>query len=145
MASKHLTLRLPPETLAELDKRSRRVGRTRSELARTLLEEGLRMQAHPRIIFRDGPAGRRPGLVDGCDVWEIASVLRDYEGDLEQKKQFTMESMALRRDQVDVVWSYYVEYRDEIDEWIRLNDEESAIAEAAWRLANNLPPRPSPD
>jgi hypothetical protein len=29
------------------------------------------MNAHPGIVCRDGPAGRRPGVVGGPDVWEV--------------------------------------------------------------------------
>jgi hypothetical protein len=52
-------------------------GETRSQLALRLIDEGLRMDAHPGIVFRPGPAGRRPGLMAGPDVWEVARVLRE--------------------------------------------------------------------
>lgn len=36
-----------------------------------LLDEALRKDAHPAIVFRDGPTGRRAGIIAGPDVWEI--------------------------------------------------------------------------
>ena len=79
MPSRHLSLRLEDDTFEQLDNQSRQTGQTRSNLARTLLEEGLRMGAHPGIVFRPGPVGRRPGLASGPDVWEVAQVIRDLE------------------------------------------------------------------
>lgn len=37
------------------------------------------MEDHPGIHFRSGPAGRRPALVDGPDVWEVVRVLHNVE------------------------------------------------------------------
>jgi hypothetical protein len=31
---------------------------------------------HLEIVFRTGPTGRRAGLVDGPDVWEIVRAVR---------------------------------------------------------------------
>src|SRR5438552_2044586 len=57
MTSRHLSVRVEAATFERLNVESRRVGQTRSQLAKTLLEEGLRMAAHPNIVFRSGPAG----------------------------------------------------------------------------------------
>ena len=76
MASPHLSIRVDPKTLDQLDKASRRDGMSRSELAKTLIEEGLRMRAHPGIVFRPGPTGRRAALARGPDVWEVMNTLR---------------------------------------------------------------------
>ena len=78
------------------------------------------MEAHPGIIFRPGPAGRRPGLVGGPDVWEVARVLRVLrelpgdEGGLAQAVELT----GLPLHQVRVAARYYAEYADEVDAWI---------------------------
>lgn len=76
MSTRYLSLRVGGETFERLEAESRRAGKTRSEFVRTLLEEGLRMEAHPGIVFRSGPAGRRPGLAGGPDVWEVVRVSR---------------------------------------------------------------------
>lgn len=34
------------------------------------------------LEFRDGVSGGRTGLREGPDVWEVVSVARDYDGDL---------------------------------------------------------------
>lgn len=65
--SHHLSLRVSEDVVARLDSESRRIGRSRSWLAKRLLDEGLRMESHPRIVFRSGPVGRRASL-DG-EYW----------------------------------------------------------------------------
>jgi hypothetical protein len=136
--SRHLTLRLDPDTLERLDAQSQRAGQARSELARTLLEEGLRMQAHPGIVFRSGPAGRRPGLAGGPDVWEVARVLRGVGAKGEAAVTRTAELTGLSPAQVRVALRYYAEYPREIDDWLRRVDEEAEWAEAAWRREQDL-------
>jgi hypothetical protein len=138
---RQLSVRLSAETFERLETQSRRVGQSRAHLVKTLLEEGLRMQAHPGIVFRDGPAGRRPGLAGGPDVWEVARVwqgldLRGEEGLAELAKL-----TGLPVEQAGLVVRYYDEYADEIDAWIRRLDEEAAQAETTWRREQVLPPR----
>src|SRR5438309_3201929 len=55
---------------------SRHPGLTASSVAARLVDEGLRMEEHPGVIFRDGPMGRRATLVGGPDVWEVIRALR---------------------------------------------------------------------
>lgn len=132
MADRHLSVRVSPATFERLDRERRRTGQSRSELARTLLEEGLRMAAHPGITFRPGPMGRRAGLTDGPDIWEIARV---FTGDYESSDELVAracELTELSARQIRTALRYYSEYREEIDEWISRNDEEADRAEAAW-------------
>jgi hypothetical protein len=63
--------RLDIAVVERLRERSRRSGQSGARLAERLIDEGLRMEEFPGIVFRSGPAGRRAGLVDGPDVWEI--------------------------------------------------------------------------
>jgi hypothetical protein len=52
-------IRIGEETLRVLRERSRRGGEPLARLAERYIEEGLRTDRHPGIMFRDGPAGRR--------------------------------------------------------------------------------------
>lgn len=131
--SRHVTLRMEMDSFDRLDQQSRRTGQTRSQLAKTLLDEGLRMEAHPGIMFRSGPAGRRAGLAAGPDVWEIARVLRELRGEPDDVVKETARLMGLHADQVWRALHYYAEFRDEIDAWIQANEDEAERAEAAWR------------
>jgi uncharacterized protein (DUF433 family) len=132
MASKHLSIRMDPKSLERLDAESRRMRLSRSEVARTLLEEGLRMEAHPGILFRPGPSGRRPGLRNGADVWEVIGCLP--KGKItDAKLAYVADFMSLSQEQVRAAIDYYIEFKDDIDEWIRLNNEEAERAYAEWQ------------
>jgi hypothetical protein len=138
LVTRHLSLRLESDTLARLEARSRQTGQTRSQLVKTLLEEGLRMEAHPGIVFRSGPAGRRPGLAGGPDIWEVARIFQgvDLRGDEALGRAAALTGLA--PEQVRIALRYYADYRDEIDEWIRRVDAEANQAEATWRRTQDL-------
>ncbi len=137
MSSRHLSVRLDADTFAELDMESRRTGESRSQLAKRLLEEGLRMAAHPGIVFRSGPAGRRPGLADAPDVWEVIRLFLGLSP-AEDRIQQTAELSGLTPVQVRAAIGYYAEFADEINAWIRRVDEEATRAETRWRRERSL-------
>lgn len=138
MESKHLSLRLDETLVQRLDQWSQKTGQTRSELARTLIDEGLRMASHPGIVFRPGPTGRRAALGDGPDVWEIISPLRDMDPDEGDVVEQTAEVMGLSTTQVGTAFRYYVDFRDEIDAWIQRVRDEAVAAEQAWLRERQL-------
>jgi hypothetical protein len=74
-----VSTRYPRKILERLDQRARAEGHSRSTLIQRYVAEGIEMDEHPDILFRSGPAGRRPGLVRGPDVWEIVAVHRSFE------------------------------------------------------------------
>lgn len=87
------------------------------------------MDEHPLVRFVDGPAGRRPRLVGaGIDVWEAITVVRDNAGDVRAAADYLELPLGL----VQAAVSYYGAYREEIDEWIELNESENEAAHAAW-------------
>ena len=53
-----------------------RPGTSISAMTNQLVDEGLRGQEHPLVVFRDGPTGRRARLVPGPDVWEVINAVR---------------------------------------------------------------------
>lgn len=55
---------------------ARHPGLSSSSAAARLVDEGLRMEEHPGVLFRSGPMGRRATLVGGPDVWEVLRALR---------------------------------------------------------------------
>ena len=91
-----------------------------------------RMAEHPGIIFRSGPAGRRPALATGPDVWEVARVLRGIDESGEEAIARTAELSGLTPHEVRTVVRYYASYREEIDEWLRILDEEAERLKEAW-------------
>ena len=133
MASRLFSMRLKDDLATELEAEARRAGEPKSRLAHRLLEEGLRMHAHPGIIFRDGPTGRRAAVLGGPDVWEIARIPINTGTTGEAAVGAIVEHMGLRSDQARAAVDYYAAYPDEIDARIRRNDELAERMEAAWR------------
>jgi hypothetical protein len=62
-AKQPLAFRVLPRTLEHLKRRAREAGQPQNALAERCIEEGLRMDEHPLIYFRDGAAGRRPAVL----------------------------------------------------------------------------------
>jgi hypothetical protein len=119
--------------LDRLERRGARAGLNKSRLAERYIDEGIRIEDHPGIVFRDGPAGRRPGLAAGPDVWEVIGVLKGAPKRGEEAIAHTADYLNLSSMQVRSAIGYYAAYPAEIDEWLARNDEEAEVAEAAWR------------
>lgn len=96
------------------------------------------MEAHPGIILRDGPSGRRAGLAAGPDVWEVVGLLRGLRGGVDRRVAKAAEQLRLSIAQMRVASRYYAEFSDEIDAEIAANaaaaDRELAVWEAERRL-----------
>jgi len=115
--------RMNEAVLERLGRHSRRVGQTRSRLAERLIDEGLRMEEFPGIVFRTGPAGRRAALADGPDVWEIVRDLARASRVGSDPVGSVLASTDLREDQVRLAAAYYGAYPIEIDERLRYEEE----------------------
>jgi uncharacterized protein (DUF433 family) len=127
--SSPLSVRLSDTTIERLGTHARRLRLPPRTLAQRYVEEGLRMDEHPLVRFADGPAGRRARLVGtGKDVWEIIATVRDNNGDAAEAARYLEIPLGL----VQAAITYYGAYKEEIDEWIELNEHEVAEAHAAW-------------
>jgi predicted DNA-binding protein len=129
---KPFSIRMSPKTLARLDVGARRRGEAKARTAERLIDEGLRMEDHPGIVFRDGPSGRRAALAGGPDVWEVVETLKDSGLTGEQAVAATAEWGVLTHAQVHAAVRYYADFRDEVDERIAHNSEEADRRRAAW-------------
>ncbi len=127
--SSHLSLRIPEESLSRLASRAERTRQPPRTLAQRYIEEGLRRDEHPLIVFVDGPAGRRPALLGtGLDVWEVIATVRDNEGDAEEAAGY----LSLPAHLVQAAITYYGAFKDEVDRWIEVNVREAEEGRRAW-------------
>lgn len=127
--SQPLSVRLSEATIQRLGARARRVHLPPRTLAQRYVEEGLRMDEHPLIRFAEGPAGRRARLLGtGKDVWEVIATVRDNGGDLAEAARYLEVPLGL----VQAAVAYYGAYPGEIDQWIDINEQETAEAHAAY-------------
>ncbi len=98
--------------------------------ARTLLDEGLRRERHPGIVFRDAPAGRRASIEGRrLDVWQVMETVWESKGDVAAAARY----LGLRPEQVQAAVGYYTDFQDEVDSWIRRNHEEAERLEERWK------------
>lgn len=121
--------------MAKLEAQGRRRGETKTRTAERLIEEGLRMEGHPGIVFRDGPSGRRAGLPAGPDVWEVIDTLRNTEERGDEAVAVVAEWAGLSTAQVRAAVRYFGEFPDEVDERIRRHREDADAELAAWERA----------
>ena len=134
-AQKPFSIRMSPQTLARLNVGAIRRGEAKSRTAERLIDEGLRMEDHPGIVFKDGPAGRRAALANGPDVWEVVKTLKEMGPSREQAIAGAMQWGNLTRAQVNVAVRYYADFPEEVDERIAHNHEEAERQHAAWLRA----------
>jgi uncharacterized protein (DUF433 family) len=128
--SRPRSFRLTESLLAALEERARERGESTTAVAERYLEEGLRREAHPLIVFREGAAGRRAALA-GTRV-DVAQVVESL---IESDKSIagTAEYLGVPEAHVRAAVRYYADYTDEVDAW---RDRVRAIAEReeeAWR------------
>lgn len=123
------------DVLNRLERESERLDVPKSRLAERYVDEGLRMDAHPGIVFRDGPAGRRAALAAGPDVWQLVQTISTVDARGEAAIAATADLLALAEFEIRIALRYYADFPEDVDERIRRNVEEADAAEAAWRRA----------
>ena len=128
--SQNVSVRLEDGLAQRLRLRARAAGETLSDRLRRYSEEGVRRDEHPLVTFRDGPTGRRAGLVGGPDVWEVVMWIEELWGEVDLVTTLVEES-TLTRAQIDAVLRYRVAYPDEVDARIDLHRQETAAASNA--------------
>jgi hypothetical protein len=125
--SVNVSVRLEDSFAERLRLRARAAGKTVSDRLRRYAEEGTRRDEHPLITFRDGPTGRRAGLVGGPDASEIAMWVEDLSDEADPVAALVEESV-LTRAQIEAALRYRAAYPDEIDARIELHRQETAAA-----------------
>lgn len=131
--SVNVSVRLDEGLAERLRLRSRAAGESLSDRLRRYADEGARRDEHPLVTFRDGPAGRRAGVIGGPDVWEIALWLDELTagglGGAEAAQQLVSDGIAAPP-QIDAAVAYRAAYPDEITARIDLHRAMTASAAA---------------
>lgn len=124
--SRPQSFRLPDDLLDRLRDQAQASGATVTSLVSDLLDEGLKIRRFPGIVYRDGPTGRRAGLVGGPDVWEIAAAVRQAPGRGEARLRAVSEMIGQPLSRVRLAVDFYAAFPDKIDERLALEDRAAA-------------------
>lgn len=132
---KPVSFRLQMGTVSRLERHAEEVGLTQTALVERYVEEGLRMDAHPLIRFRDGFGGRRPALIGTrIDVWQVIETLRGNERSIDD----TAGYLGVPPEHVRSCMRYYADFQGEIDEWTRRARAFEEREEENWRRQQEL-------
>lgn len=116
------SFRLDEELLRRLEEEGQASAMSVSALVATLLDEGLKTRRFPGIVYREGPSGRRAGLIGGPDVWEVARDLRHAPGRGERRVAAVAVELGLSADRVRLAADFASAYPGEINRLIELDE-----------------------
>jgi uncharacterized protein (DUF433 family) len=132
---RQFSVRVSAGTFDELERRAHERGVSRNALTERYIAEGVKMDEHPDVAFRDGALGRRAVLAGTrLDVWQVVETVRNAAGSVEEAAEY----LGLPTSRVQAAVGYYAVYRDEVD---AIAERERAVAEraeAAWRAGREL-------
>jgi uncharacterized protein (DUF433 family) len=120
MAGVQKSIRLPAETMKEIEEMAKETGQDFSNVTKDLLQEAIKMRRCPGILFAEGTSGRRARVAGtGIEVWEVIATYRSVKKDL---KRLQKAFHWLSREQLKAALGYYMAYPQEIDQLIEKNE-----------------------
>lgn len=122
MARSTTSVRLDDELRQELAGVAAAEGTTVSELIQRFVREGLACAAHPGIVFKSGPSGRRAALAGGPDVWEVVGALRQFPGSEADRVAALSNQLGLHERQIVIALNYAAAHPDQIEARMAANE-----------------------
>lgn len=136
--SEVVSVRFPTPVAERLRVRAASSAESASGLAQRLVDEGLRMDAHPGVVFRSGPSGRRAALTGGPDVWEVVGLIRTIEPRGEEAIAEAAQWLSLSDAEVRVALAYYGAFPDEVEAGVEANEEAARKQRRASKAQHRL-------
>lgn len=131
-------IRIESETLRALRERSAQSGEPIVRLAQRYIDEGMRLDRHPGIVFRAGPAGRRAVVVGGLDVWEVIAAARSSPERGEKLIDALAEQTGVPSQRIRIATRYYAENPEEVNRFVAIVEEEAERLEQALERESRL-------
>lgn len=132
------SLRLPEDVRGRLAATAERHGTTVTALVERYAREGMAIDAHPGIVFKSGPSGRRAALAGGPDVWETVAALRATTGTEQSRIDTVADQLGLHPRQVTIALGYAADHPDEVEARIAANEDALTAAEQAHDARQRL-------
>ena len=121
MGAVQKSLRLPEETVKEINRLAKERGEDFSATAKNLLEEAIKARRCPGIVFAPGVSGRRARVAGtGIEAWEI---IVQYHGLNRDRKRLQQAFHWLTPGQIKAALGYYATYPAEINGLIARNEQ----------------------
>jgi uncharacterized protein (DUF433 family) len=132
---RQFSLRVAARVFEGLERRTAEVAESRNALAERYIAEGLKMDEHPNIYFREGALGRRAAITGTrLDVWQVMETVRNSANSLEEAAEY----LGVPVEKVRAAVRYYAAYRDEVDDFAARATAAAERAEAAWRAEQEI-------
>lgn len=113
MSTIQKSLRIPEETIKEIEGLARASKKDFTAVANELLEEAIRVHRCPGIVFTEGVSGKRARIAGtGIEVWEVVATYRSVGEDFER---LSKSYHWLTVQQLKSALGYYRVYTAEID------------------------------
>ena len=132
------SLRLPEELRDQLATTAEQQNTTLTALVERYTREGLATDAHPGIVFKSGPSGRRAALAGGPDVWEVIDALKATTGTEQDRVDAVADQLGIHPRQVTIALGYAAAHPDEIEARIAANQQALTQAEQAHQARQRL-------
>jgi uncharacterized protein (DUF433 family) len=130
-----LSFRVRAETVKRLAQRAREAGETQTALVERYVEEGLRLDAHPLVYFREGAGGRRPALMGTrLDVAQVVETVRQNDNSVDDAAEY----LGLPPERVQACLRYYAEFQNEVDDWQARRRAIAEREEANWQRQQEI-------
>lgn len=115
------SIRIQERTFKEIEQIARESGKDFSAVANELLDEAVKMQRCPGIVFSEGTRGRRARIAGtGIEVWEVIATCKGVAEDFGRLRK---AYHWLTEQQLRSALGYYRVYPEEINNLIRQNEE----------------------
>lgn len=120
MSTVQKSLRIPEETIKEIEELARAAKKDFTAVANELLEEAIKAQRCPGIVFTEGVSGKRARVAGtGIEVWEVIATYKTLSEDL---KRLRKAYHWLTEQQLRAALGYYRLFTVEIDALIAENE-----------------------
>ena len=120
MSSVQKSMRIPKETVKEIQEIAQQSGKDFSTVAKELLEEAIKMHRCPGIVFAEGVRSWRARIAGtGIEVWEVIANYKSVAEDFERLHTIYHWLTEL---QLRAALGYYRAYPEEIDHLITQNE-----------------------
>lgn len=132
---RQFSIRVATPVFEQLERRTAEVSESRNALAERYIAEGVKMDEHPEIYFRDGAMGRRAAIIGTrLDVWQVMETVRNSGNSPEEAADY----LGIPAGKVRAAVRYYAANRDEVDAFSARTTAVSERAAAASRAEQEI-------